>query len=366
MVMVGSSPPEQQSPYGDGRYLLHMLLGQRTAPAQQMAPELGTQAVGPPTPLGELPSDAYVDDPAAMAEINPLAAAPTPAPVRTPPANMPMARPSVPNTPMARPAPANNPYMYNVPTQESPSQPAVRGLIDTIRTQLGSGNEAYADSWRDAHEQRLQDEHERRVADEVRRNNSRGSGGDAIDNIDGNPAPSGDEESSWYTPLVKGGIAAAIIAAILSGRGRSAMPNSGGSGSVVPNTPGMDGVVIPPGRLSGPSAGSASPSPAQIETDILSVTPNELPRAQTGVATRPNDAPVAQGRPQSVTPNVINQPGPNAQRGLSRQGVQYRGRTYYQDAEGNIVDRNGDIVNTSATETIRKLFSQQSNQPGRR
>lgn len=365
MVMVGSSPPEQQSPYGDGRYLLRMLLGQRTAPAQQMAPELGTQAVGPPTPLGELPSDVYVDDPAAMAEINPLAAAPAPA--RTPPTNIPMARPGVPNIPMARPAASNNAYMYNVPTQESPSQPAVRGLIDTIRTQLGSGNEAYADPWRDAHEQRLQDEHERRVAEEVRRNNRRGSSINAIDNIDGNPAPSSDEESSWYTPLIKGGIAAALIAAILSGRGRSAMSNSSGSGSVVPTTPGMDGVVIPPDRLSGPNAGSGmSPSPAQIETDILSVTPNELPSAQTGVATRPNDAPVAQGRPQSVAPNVINQPGPNAQRGLSRQGVQYRGRTYYRDAEGNIVDRNGDIVNTSATETIRKLFSQQSNQPGRR
>lgn len=324
MVMVGSSPPEQQSPYGDGRYLLHTLLGQRTAPVQQMAPELGTQVVGPPTPLGELPSDVYVDDPAIMTEINPLAAAP----VRTLPTNMPMARPGVPNTPMARPTPV-----------ESGSLPEVRSIIDNMRTMLNNNTAAANPATTTP----------------------------AIDNIDGNPAPAGDEQDSWYTPLVKGGIAAAIIAAILSGRGRSAMHNTGGSGSIVPTTPGMDGVVIPPGRLSDPSAGSSmSPSPAQIETDILSVTPNELPSAQTGVAIRPNDAPVAQGRPQSVAPDVINQSGPNAQRALSRQGVQYRGRTYYQDAEGNIVDRNGDIVNTSATETIRKLFSRQSNQPGRR
>lgn len=332
MVTFSSNPAPAQSPHGDGRYLLHMLLGQRTAPSPEMLTPPEEQVIGPPRQLGELPSDVYVDDPANTAEVNPLA--PPLGGTRPLPTNTPTARPVDPGiTNVPKPAPVNH-GLYNTPVPrpdvalaQSPSQEGVMSIMDNMRTML-DGNTASANT--------------------------------AIDNIDGNPAPAGDDDSSWWSTLAKGGLAAALIAAILTGRGRSASGVSSPSTGISPYDPGMSGTILGRDRLTGPSA--SSPSPAQLETDILSATPNTLPRQQTGVATRPNDTPVPQGKPQSVTPDVINQGGPNAQRGLTSQGVQYRGRTYFMDEAGNVTDRNGDIVNTSSTETIKKLFARKNGQ----
>ena len=326
MATFSSNPVEQQSPYGDGRYLLRMLLGDRTAPTPDMAPPMEEQAIAPPRNLTPLASDVYVDDPASNAEINPLA--PAPAWRSKPPVTAPS--PSIPNIPQARPTPVTDPGIPNVPQAKpsitqalSPSQQGVSDIMDNMRTML-DGNSA--------------------------------SAGQAINGIDGNIEQTDDSGWGWGDTAKAIGIAA-LIAAILTGRGRSAsgVADSVGTGrSVAPYDPGMSGTILGRDAISGPQA--SGPSPAQIETDILSVTPNELPRAQTGVATRPNDAPVAQGKPQSVAPDVIYQGGPNVQRGLTSQGVQYRGRTYYMDEKGNITDKNGDIVNSSAVPEIKARF----------
>lgn len=334
MATFSSNPVEQQSPYGDGRYLLRMLLGDRTAPTPEMAPPMEEQAIAPPRNLTPLASDVYVDDPANEAEINPLA--PASAGRSKPPVATPTP-PSIPNTPQARPTPVTDPGipnipqpapvnhgLYNVPQARpevmqalSPPQQGVSGIMDNMRTML-DGNSA--------------------------------SAGQAINNIDGNTEQTDDSGWGWGDTAKATGIAA-LIAAILTGRGRSASGVTGKMGDTHPLEPDYMGSPIFPAIKQ-----ASNPSPAQIETDILSVTPNELPRAQTSVATRPNDAPVAQGKPQSVTPDVINQGGPNAQRGLTSQGVQYRGRTYYMDENGNITDKNGDIVNSSAVPEIKARF----------
>ena len=357
MATFSSNPVEQQSPYGDGRYLLRMLLGDRTAPTPDMAPPMEEQAIAPPRNLTPLASDVYVDDPASNAEINPLAPASTgrsKPPVNTQPNTPPIpqaksmqADPGIPNIP--QPAPVNH-GLYNVPQAKpsitqalSPSQQGVSDIMDNMRTML-DGNSA--------------------------------SAGQAINGIDGNTEQTDDSGWGWGDTAKAIGIAA-LIAAILTGRGRSAsgVADSVGTGrSVAPYDPGMSGTILGRDAISGPQA--SGPSPAQIETDILSVTPNELPRAQTGVATRPNDAPVAQGKPQSVAPDVINQSGPSnagilaapqsrptaaASAGRLQNGavkVRYRGRDYTVDRTGAVYDRNGDEVNASITDAIRDRAAQ--------
>lgn len=386
MATFSSNPVEQQSPYGDGRYLLRMLLGDRTAPTPDMAPPMEEQAIAPPRNLTPLASDVYVDDPASNAEINPLAPAsagrskPTPS-LPTPPIST---QPSTPPIPQAKPSVAQT---------LSPSQQGVSDIMDNMRTML-DGNSASAgqsyDDFRNQHNQQLGNDHEARVAREVAQNNA-GGGTAALNNIDGNPAPSGEEDSGWgWGDTAKATGIAALIAAILTGRGRSAGGVADASRGVTPYDPGRSGTILGRDQITDQRPTPSNINPNQIETDILSVSPdhsrfieqdadNYWDRSAAGAAgdvegansphtyINPRAAPpqaepapkpefTVQGKPQSVTPDVINQSGPDVQRGLTSQGVQYRGRTYYMDEKGNITDKNGDIVNSSAVPEIKARF----------
>lgn len=319
MVTFARNPVPETSGYGDGRFLLHMLAQRRAAAntPQEVVAAPDQQPLSVPQQLVDptiFANDIYAPDPMANAEINPLAAPATGsntiarAPI-TPPTNMPAPRPGVSNVPIARPE-------MQGPQQSAQSR--VGGVMDNMRDMLGQNASAAT----------------------------------AIDNIDGNPASSteavGSEGNPWWANALRVGGMAALVAAILSGRGRSAqgitdaMPGR----SVAPYDPGMTGEIMGNPRLSGPSA--VSPSPSQIETDILNATPNELPGPQRSVAIRPNDAPVAQGRPQSVNPDVM-QGSPQPRGAIANNSVRYRGQVYSIDANGNVLDRNGDVVTAQTT-----------------
>lgn len=333
MVTFARNPVPETSGHGDGRFLLHMLMGRRNAGTpQEVVASPEEQALSMPQQLVDpsiFQGENYAPDPMANAEINPLAVPATGGrtvvtPNRTvatagPPPNMPMARPGVSNTPMARPEMQG--------PQPSP-QMAVGGVMDNMRDMVGQNASAAT----------------------------------AIDNIDGNPAPANeaatDEGDPWWMNAARVGGMAALVAAILSGRGRSAsgvtdaMPGRG----VVPSDPGLTGEIMGNPRLSGPSG--VSPSPSQIETDILSVTPNELPGPQRSVATRPNDAPVAQGRPQSVNPDVM-QGSPRPSGAIANNSIRYRGQVYSIDAQGNVLDRNGDVVRGATANEVKRRANPQ-------
>ena len=348
MVTFSQNPVPTHSGHGDGRFLLHMLAQRMRGTPNEVVGGPGEQviaqapATGMPRQLVDpmmFQSEQYAEDPMANAEINPLAPATggnlstptqrTPSSAMQPAqgvSNIPQAR-GVSNMPMARPemqGPMPQQAMQGRAPTPDVAQMQMQVLLQNMHDQLG--------------------------------NSASATPMDSIDGVPGGmPAQQDEGGFPWGKVAAGAGGIAALIAAILSGRGRSAPGMDMRNRGVTPYEPGMTGEIMGNPQIAPPSRPGMSPSQAMLETDILSATPNTLGRSDANLpATRPTDAPVAQGRPTTVNPDVM-QGSPRPTGAIANNSIRYRGQVYSIDAQGNVLDRNGDVVRGMTADTVKRM-----------